>query len=41
MSIREEVIQLISQESIYPASITEDTNLYQDLHLTLSHLSTS
>ncbi len=32
MSIREEVIQLISHESIYPASITEDTNLYQDLH---------
>ena len=32
MSIRDEIIQLIDQENSLSVPITEDTNLYQDLH---------
>ena len=33
MSIRDEVIQLIAQESMSSLPITDDTHLYRDLHL--------
>ena len=32
MSIRNEVIRLIEQENVHPITVTEDTDLYRDLH---------
>ena len=32
MSIRNEVIRLIEQENVHPIPVTEDTDLYRDLH---------
>ena len=32
MFIRNEVIRLIEQENVHPIPVTEDTDLYRDLH---------
>ena len=32
MSLRDEIIRIISQDNIYPIAITEETDLYRDLH---------
>lgn len=32
MSVRDEIIELLEQENIFPISINEETDLYRDLH---------